>query len=193
MRKLAGKEPDETIEFAALGEPSPEGSTRSFYIAKLNRTVTTHQNQKRLEAWRNRVATEAQHMLEGREWSADCSSAYSLDVDFVLARPPSVPAHRRVHPTVKPDIDKLVRAVNDALTGILFPDDCQVVSVSMTKAYDEGRRPGAYIRVCRYTNVTERARRTARKKKPAPEEEEPIFDPRDDLSSGMTRDAQLNI
>jgi len=170
-------EPLETIAFTVLGEPSPEGSTRAFYIPKLNRTVTTHQNQASLEAWRNRVATEAQRTLEGREWTSDTSSAYALEVDFVLPRPPSVPAHRRVHPTVKPDIDKLVRAINDALTRILFPDDCQVISVNMTKCYEGERRPGAYIRVSRYANVVERPRR-GRKAKQV--EEEIPFDPRDD-------------
>lgn len=171
------EEPLETIAFAVLGEPSPEGSTRSYYIAKLNRTVTTHQNQASLEAWRNRVATEAQRTLEGREWTSDCSSAYALEVDFVLSRPPSVPRHRRLRPTVKPDIDKLVRAVNDALTKILFPDDCQVISVKMTKGYEDDRRPGAYVRVSRYANVEERPRRGRKRK--APEDEVP-FDPRDD-------------
>lgn len=175
---LSDEMPLETIEFAVLGEPSPEGSTRAFYIAKLNRTVTTHQNQKSLQAWRNRVATEAQHALGGRDWSSDPHSAYSLVVDFVLTRPASVPRHRRVHPTIKPDIDKLVRAINDALTGILFPDDCQVISVTMNKFYDGDRRPGAYIIVSRYTNVAERPKR-ARKKKPGTAEEH-IDDPRDD-------------
>ncbi len=148
--------PVETLAFVVLGEPSPEGSTKAFYIKKLNRTVTTHQNQKSLEAWRNRVATEAQRVLEGREWTADNCSAYIVDVEFILSRPPSVPEHKRKHPIVKPDIDKLVRAVNDALTGILFVDDCQVVSMAISKDYGRDRRPGAYIEVSRYPNQAER-------------------------------------
>jgi Holliday junction resolvase RusA-like endonuclease len=171
-------EPQETISFIVLGEPSPEGSTRAFYIPKLKRTVTTHQNQSQLDAWRNRVATEAQNVLLGREWTSDRASAYTVDVDFVLPRPSSVPEHRRLRPTVKPDIDKLIRAVNDALAGILFPDDCQVVSIRVTKGYEGEQRPGAYIRVCRYVNVREKARRKARKK--VAEEEDIPFDPRDD-------------
>ncbi len=169
-------EPQEIISFIVLGEPSPEGSTRSFYIPKLNRTVTTHQNQTRLNAWRNRVATEAQNVLFEREWTSDRASAYTLDVDFVLPRPPSVPPHRRIRPTVKPDIDKLVRAINDALTGILFPDDCQVVSIRVTKDYEGERRPGAYLRVCRYQNVFDKRKKA--KKKVA--DDDLLFDPRDD-------------
>ena len=168
----------ESISITVLGEPSPEGSTRSFYIPKLNRTVTTHQNQSRLNSWRNRVATEAQNVLCECDWTSDRTSAYTLDVDFVLPRPPSVPAHRRIHPTVKPDVDKLVRAINDALTGILFPDDCQVVSIRVTKNYEGGRRPGAYIEVSRYSNVREKERKAPKKKRPVVEDIP--FDPRDD-------------
>lgn len=170
--------PVETLSFVVLGEPTPEGSTRAYYIKALDRTVTTHQNKKGLEAWRNRVATEAQRALEGREWGCDSASAYSVSVDFVLSRPASVPEHRRMHPTVKPDIDKLVRAINDALTSILFSDDCQVVSMTMSKEYSDERRSGAYITVCRYPNQTERPKK-ARKKAPPPAEDLTCDDPRD--------------
>ena len=176
MNRIDLSEPQETISFVVLGAPSPEGSTRAFYIPKLNKTVTTHQNQSALNAWRNRVATEAQNVLMVQDWTSDRSSAYTLHVDFVLPRPPSVPVHRRLRPTVKPDIDKLVRAINDALTGILFPDDCQVVSIQMTKEYEGERRPGAYLRVCRYQNVVDKRKKA--KKKVA--DDDLLFDPRDD-------------
>ena len=109
-------EPLETIEFSVLGEPSPEGSTRAFYI----KAVVTHSNQSNLEAWRNRVATEAQRALEGSSWISDSSSAYALDVDFYLTRPPSVQPHKRLHPIVKPDLDKFIRAINDALRNLVL-------------------------------------------------------------------------
>lgn len=180
----------ETIEFAVLGEPSPEGSTKAFYIPKLNRTVITHQNQKSLEAWRNRVATEAQRMIEDLPWVADGDSAYTVDVEFVLSRPASISAHRRLHPIVKPDIDKLIRAINDALTGILFCDDCQVVSMSVVKDYNDGQRPGAYITVSRYANAVPKPKREKpakpanrgkkKAKAEAAEEQRSYEDPRDD-------------
>jgi len=44
-----------------------------------------------------------------------------------------------------PDIDKLVRCVLDALTGVAWKDDSQVVSVTATKSY--GIMPGARIKV----------------------------------------------
>jgi Holliday junction resolvase RusA-like endonuclease len=171
--------PLETITFVVLGEPTPEGSTRAYYIKALDRTVTTHQNKKGLQAWRNRVATEAQRALEGREWNCDCTSAYSVGVDFVLSRPPSVPEHRRIHPTVKPDIDKLVRAINDALTGILFIDDCQVVSMTMSKDYSDEHRAGAYVTVSRYPNQSEKPKKGRKRAERLTAEDPPCDDPRD--------------
>jgi crossover junction endodeoxyribonuclease RusA len=38
-------------------------------------------------------------------------------------------------PTVAPDVDKLVRAVLDALTGVLYHDDAQVIQLHAFKAY----------------------------------------------------------
>jgi Holliday junction resolvase RusA-like endonuclease len=174
--------PQETIAFMVLGEPTPEGSTRAFYIKKLERTVTTHQNKRGLQAWRNRVATEAQRALEGREWTSDGVSAYSITVDFVMSRPNSVPEHRRIRPTVKPDIDKLIRAVADALTGILFLDDCQVTSMVVNKGYNDARRTGAYIVVSRYGNQSTcpRSRKGKTKARAVVTDEEPSEDPRDD-------------
>lgn len=41
-----------------------------------------------------------------------------------------------VYPCSKPDVDKLARTVLDALTGIIWRDDAQVVSLEIRKFYD---------------------------------------------------------
>jgi len=38
-------------------------------------------------------------------------------------------------PAVAPDIDKLLRAVSDALTGVGYMDDAQIVEVYASKIY----------------------------------------------------------
>jgi len=127
------------------------------------------------------VANEAQRALENRPWVSDALSAYEVAVEFVMARPPSVPQHKRMRPAVKPDVDKLVRAINDALTGIMFKDDAQVVSMSVSKEYDDERRPGAYVTISRFPNS--QARKPAGRKRPkarAGECLDPFDDPRDD-------------
>lgn len=42
--------------------------------------------------------------------------------------------------TARPDIDNLVKAVTDALNGILWKDDSQIVSLSAEKRYGESGR-----------------------------------------------------
>lgn len=44
-------------------------------------------------------------------------------------------AKKRTHPSVKPDIDKLQRAILDALSGVAFADDAQVVRAWADKVY----------------------------------------------------------
>jgi Holliday junction resolvase RusA-like endonuclease len=38
-------------------------------------------------------------------------------------------------PTVPPDLDKLIRAVLDGLTGVAYKDDGQVVRITAVKIY----------------------------------------------------------
>jgi Holliday junction resolvase RusA-like endonuclease len=52
---------------------------------------------------------------------------------------------KREHPTVPPDLDKLIRAVLDGLTAIAYVDDSQVVEIYAKKIY--GLVPGVQIRL----------------------------------------------
>ena len=47
------------------------------------------------------------------------------------------------YPTMKPDLTKLRRSTEDALTGYLWQDDCQVVTAYEGKRY--GVEPGARV------------------------------------------------
>ena len=66
--------------------------------------------------------------------------AVQLELTFVLAKPKTV---KRIYPFVRPDLDKLCRAVLDALTGIAYKDDQQVVTLNANKIY--GKRAGVFI------------------------------------------------
>lgn len=143
-------DPD-VIEFFVAGEPVPQGSTKAFYIKKLERVVTTHTNAN-TEAWRNRIATEAQHVNELRPqsyFSDDRRLGYEVTMEFVFTRPKSTPKRWKQN-TKRPDLDKLVRAVLDGITNVLIPDDSQVVRITAGKCYGEcDRSPGLHISVRR--------------------------------------------
>jgi Holliday junction resolvase RusA-like endonuclease len=78
----------------------------------------------------------------------------SLSVVFLFQRPkghygakglkPSAP---RFH-MVRPDLSKVLRSTEDALTGVLYDDDARIVSTTMLKRYCVGNeRPGALITI----------------------------------------------
>lgn len=139
------------IEFFVAGEPVPQGSTKAFYIKKLERVVTTHTNAN-TENWRNRIATEAQHANELRPqsfFSDDRRQGYEVTMDFVFSKPKSTPKKFRLN-TKRPDLDKLIRAALDAITNVLIPDDSQVIRIIAGKCYgDCDRTPGLHISVKR--------------------------------------------
>jgi len=124
------------IEFFVAGTPVPQGSTKAFYIKKSQRVVTTHSN-KNTDAWRQRIATEAQQVSRDASfYEDDPRTGYEVCLDFIFERPRSLPKKWAFN-AKRPDLDKLVRAVLDGLTGILFPDDSQVIRIVASKRYAE--------------------------------------------------------
>jgi len=140
-------EDEDTLSFYVAGDPQPKGSTRSFYVKKLDRVVTTTTN-RNTKQWQMRVATEAQRANEERTtsfYSQDRRFGYEIEATFLFSRPKSLPKKLRMN-TKRPDLDKLLRAVLDGLSDIVIPDDAQVVSISSKKRYAEGSEmPGAEI------------------------------------------------
>ena len=62
-----------------------------------------------------------------------------------VVRPESVSIAKRPLMTVKPDVDKVLRATLDALTGIAYEDDAQVVDAHPVKRY--GPRPETILQI----------------------------------------------
>jgi Holliday junction resolvase RusA-like endonuclease len=68
-----------------------------------------------------------------------------LIVNFYMPKPKTV---TRLLPSVSPDLDKLIRAVGDALTDSgIVTDDSRIVRISARKLYAEGIQSGASILV----------------------------------------------
>ena len=110
-----------TIAFSVEGKAIQQGSMRAFN----NRIV--HNKTKELMEWRTRVG-QAAHL-------AGCTpiaGAITITMRFRYLRPKSV---TRIQPTVPPDLDKQIRSILDALTGIAYQDDSQVVQITATKEY----------------------------------------------------------
>lgn len=117
------------IAFTVRGTPVAQGSMRAPRAG-----VVLHDNRS-LISWRNTIGWAAKEAMLGSEMFA---GAVSVEAHFRLERPSSVSREAREYPTVrKNDIDKLTRALLDALSGIAFVDDGHVCDLTVTRRYDD--------------------------------------------------------
>lgn len=102
------------------------------------------ESSKAVGPWRERIAEIARAEYRGDP----VTGPIRLSLSFVMPRPKSTPK-RSTPPAVKrPDLDKLARAVGDALTKVVWADDSQIVRLDATKRIAEvGEPPGVYISV----------------------------------------------
>ena len=130
-----------TVTFFVAGVPVPQGSKTAFVVGK--RAVLTDANKDKLRPWRAEVTRVAGEAWAGRE---SLAGAVSVEVRFVFERPKTV---KRDTPHVKPDIDKLLRALFDGVTDAkVWLDDAQVVRVNATKVY--GAVAGVDVSISRF-------------------------------------------
>lgn len=134
-----------SITFTAEGTPAPQGS-------KIRTRYGMFESSKRLMPWREIVTRAATKAGDDAALLGPLKPPYRVDVWFYIQRPKTTRATHPVAPTVG-DLDKLVRAVGDALTASgLIVDDRFIVTQFTNKAWAEaGENPGATIRVTELT------------------------------------------
>ena len=118
------------LSLTVYGTPIPQGSTKAFMRKGARFPVVTADN-KKTKPWRQEIASTAEAQLAGQPPTPD---AVEVAATFSFAKPKSAPK-RVTQKTTKPDADKLLRALLDALTGIAFHDDSQVVDVRGKKLF----------------------------------------------------------
>lgn len=118
-------------KFFVCGNPVPQGS-----LKVINGHVM-HTNTRDLKKWRESIANAYKLMKK-----PPIDGAVQLELTFVLVKPKTV---KRIYPFVRPDLDKLCRAVLDALTNVAYKDDQQVVILNANKIY--GNKAGVFIRL----------------------------------------------
>lgn len=120
------------LSFCAWGVPQPKGSAKAFVPKGWTRAVVTSDNAKN-KGWQQLVAEAASHAI-GQGPRALHTGPVRLQVTFYLPRPKSLPKRVTDH-LKKPDLDKLVRSVKDALTKVVWQDDSQVTEIDAKKTY----------------------------------------------------------
>lgn len=135
-----------TVSFFTKGDPIPEGSHK--YVGYRNgKPVIVHDNLM-LAGWRLRVARDAKNAARAAGWDAPYDGPVSVEARFYMPRPkrPKFPNHA----ATKPDLDKLIRAVGDALAAhdSVLTEDSRIVTWITSKEWAaDNQETGVHITV----------------------------------------------
>lgn len=144
------------VVITVYGTPAPQGSKRAFAVrgkggVPTGRVAVIESSHDRVKSWRQAVVDA----VEDADW-LPLGGPVVADLVFYMRRPKS---HYRAsgqlkdsappRPFGKPDLSKLLRATEDAITDAgLWADDAQVVQYGLlAKRYADHRPPGAVITV----------------------------------------------
>lgn len=126
-----------TLTFTVYGVAQSKGSVRALQIPGMKFPIVTDSNRS-AKSWQQLVATAASHAIAALPAGARVLVPFAvrLSIAFYLPRPKKHGKRGVFVPhCVKPDLDKLSRAVLDALTGIVYHDDRQVTELIQGKYY----------------------------------------------------------
>lgn len=132
------------IAFVVLGDPVPQGSMVAFMPRGARRPLMHADNGAELKRWRKTIAKSASVALAG-ESPAGKEVPLMISATFVLPRVRVVKGEtgrkelrwKNSDCVNKPDLDKLVRALLDGMTGVVFDDDQQVVEIYARKRFGD--------------------------------------------------------
>lgn len=145
---MASQEKGSVIKFTVYGQPGPMGSKRFVGLSKSGKGLMI-ESSKAVKPWREAV-----------KWAAIQSGARGLDgplwvsMVFTIKKPKSAPKRKRTWPCTKPDLSKLARSTEDAISDSgVWADDARVVEyLRLAKVYpgedrDALDRPGCLITI----------------------------------------------
>lgn len=139
-----------SLRFFVPGAAVAQGSMRAWVHPRTKRVIMPQDA--KVKSWRSVVQYFAAQAAGAVGWEIT-RDPIALTMEFLFARPPS---HLRkdgiARPSAplfpaRPDLDKAIRSVGDALTGVVFADDAQVVSISAEKRYTSPAEPSPGVAI----------------------------------------------
>lgn len=143
-----------TLTFFVPGRAMPAGSKSAFRTGK--RTIVTDSSGEKGKTWRATVQSIASQRFNEPLWDGPLRVRFVYLVDrprghFGTGKNAGIlKASAPKYPTTRPDLLKLSRAVEDALTDVIWKDDSQIVIEILYKFFvqpEDGEKPGVYITV----------------------------------------------
>ncbi len=139
------------IRIVVYGSPAPQGSKSFKGLAKSGRAILA-ESSKKVRPWRQDVKLAAEQVRAALALPV-LDEALQVRMTFTLPKPLSAPKRRRVFPSKLPDLSKLVRSTEDALTDAgIWRDDARVIECTAAKRYpgegtDALDAPGCVIEI----------------------------------------------
>lgn len=123
------------VHFYVEGNPIGKGRPR---FRRTKNFVQTYTDSK-TAAWEEKIKTAAKQAMGETPPLETPVSVYAY---FGMAVPASYSKKRTSAclkgleaPTKRPDLDNMAKAVLDAMNGVVFQDDCQIINLHLKKVY----------------------------------------------------------
>lgn len=136
-----------TLNFTVYGRSEPQGSTRAFIPKGWKRAIITTTNP-RLKSWRQELSKAAMLACAKSNQSFPFAKTVPLEARLVFFFKPPQKKLTSNHKTTRPDLDKLMRATLDGMSGIVYEDDSQIASAMIQKQFGVPERVEIWIASC---------------------------------------------
>lgn len=126
------------IVFTVEGKPQGKARARTFYNKRLGRmqSITPEQTKSYEDLIRWSYTAAGGKYLGETTLQVDIRAYYPIPKAFSKAKTNDA-VTQKLRPTTKPDCDNIIKVVLDALNGVAYYDDKQVICVSCNKYYGE--------------------------------------------------------
>ena len=145
------------IEFTVFGTPAPQGSKKFVGTDNAGRGILV-ESSKKVKPWRMDVKEAAEAARKAHGCTLDGPLVVAMV--FTVKKPGSAPKSRQTWPDRMPDLSKLLRSTEDAITDAgLWADDARVVRYDkLAKVFpgedpDALAAPGVRVRISQVAQV----------------------------------------
>lgn len=126
--------------FTVQGKPQGKARARTFYNPRLGRSQSV--TPEKTVLYENLIKTCYQSAEDKKQWMNKEPLMMNIKAYFEIPKSTSKKNRKlmedmNLRPTKKPDADNIAKVVCDALNGIAYYDDAQIVTLNIVKVYTD--------------------------------------------------------
>lgn len=132
------------IGFFVPGPPQGKARARTYRNNGVTRTVTPEKT----VLYENLIKIQYEREAHGFRFGDDTPLTVTIEAFYAIPKSTTKKDRARIKsgelkPTKKPDLDNIAKVVCDALNGVAYRDDKNIVTLEVRKSYSE--RPGILV------------------------------------------------